>query len=39
VAHHLPWLDSYIIPVVDVGESVASLDAGHAWARSAGGIS
>lgn len=38
VAQYLAWLDYDIIPVVDIGDSVTSLAAGNAWARSAGGI-
>ena len=38
VAQYLAWLDYDVIPVVDIGDSVANLAAGSAWARSAGGI-
>ena len=38
VAQYLAWLDYDIIPVVDIGDSVANIAAGNAWARSAGGI-
>ena len=38
VSQYLPWLDYDIIPVVDIADSVVSLTAGYAWARSAGGI-
>jgi hypothetical protein len=36
VAQYLARLD--VIPVMDVGEGVANIVAGTAWARSAGGI-
>jgi hypothetical protein len=38
VAQYIAWLDYDIIPVLDIGDSVANLAAGNAWARSAGGI-
>jgi hypothetical protein len=38
VTQYLAWLDYDIIPVVDIGDSVADIVAGNAWARSAGGI-
>ena len=38
VAQYLTWLDYDVIPVVDIVDSVGSLAAGNAWARSAGGI-
>jgi Domain of unknown function (DUF3303) len=38
VAQYLAWLDYEVVPVVDVGDGVASIVAGTAWARSAGGI-
>ena len=38
VAQYLAWLDYDIIPVIDIGDSVANIAAGTAWARSAGGI-
>ena len=38
VAQYLAWLDYDVIPVVDIGDSVANLAAGSAWARSAGDI-
>jgi hypothetical protein len=38
VAQYLAWLDYDVIPVVDIGDSVANIAAGNAWARSAGGI-
>jgi len=38
VTKYLAWLDYDVIPVVDIGDSVADIVAGNAWARSAGGI-
>ncbi len=38
VAQYVAWVDYDIIPVVDIGNNVADLFAGNAWARSAGGI-
>jgi hypothetical protein len=38
VAQYVAWLDWDIIPVMDIGDSVANIAAGSAWARSAGGI-
>jgi hypothetical protein len=38
VAQYLAWLDYDVIPVVDIGDGVANLATGIAWARSAGGI-
>jgi hypothetical protein len=38
VAQYGAWLDYDVIPVVDIGDNVADLVAGNAWARSAGGI-
>ena len=39
VAQFLPWLDYEVTPVVNIGDGVASLAEGMAWARSAGGLS
>ena len=38
VSQYNAWLDYDIIPVVDIGDNVANLAEGTAWARSAGGI-
>jgi hypothetical protein len=38
VAQYAVWLDYDILPVLDIGDNVADVAAGNAWARSAGGI-